>query len=320
MYVLCFFFHFGVAIVNFPLFIFLVLYQNKLSNSLVTGLPYFLITLPYGLSIYNRGNSASFSNVEYYIRNRSPHHLLPFSKDSGMVFNFSTFEWLYGFIQLSTLFVLVIVLRMVFKQNNLLFEMSLVSGVTIFLYLLISYLFPINKFILLHPFRIVSLFTLFSFIFIINLIITNLLNSSVLKSKFLVPLFVLIAVTNLFTKDDMKYYYSNLSEYSGVHAINFVRSQEPSIFITPTKSYKSFWAGFEYRTGIPTYVIEKFTPNNLDGMTLYLERLEAVENFYKGECESLSKLSDFYFVDKVNNNSCGSIVYEEKNFNIYTYP
>ena len=152
-----------------------------------------------------------------------------------------------------------------------------------------------------------------------NLLIDIKVFAHLFSHKFLIPLIILLTF-NLFIKDDLKYYYSNLSEYSGVHAKNYVIKKQPKVFITPTKTYGSYWAGFEYQTKIPTYAIEKFTPNNLNGMVLYLKRIDEINNFYTGECKSLSKLGEFFFVDKDRNNLCGSLVYKEENFNIYSYP
>ena len=310
--------HFAVAIVNFPVFLFILFSKNDLKRIITNGLPFFLITLPFGLTIYKNGNSNNLYNIQYYIQERSPHHLYPFDKESNLILNFSTHEWSDGFFKLLAVFIVVAILGKLISKNFAQ-QLSIFTGCICLFYFLVNYFFPLSKFVLLHPYRIVSLFTLFSIFYLMNLLIDTKMYTRLLSYKLLIPLIILFSI-NLFIKDDLKYYYSNLSEYSGVHAKNYVIKQQPKVFITPTTTYGSYWAGFEYQTKIPTYAIEKFTPNNLNGMALYLKRIEEIDNFYSGECKSLSKLGEFLFVDKDRNNLCGSLVYKEENFNIYSYP
>ena len=66
-----------------------------------------------------------------------------------------------------------------------------------------------------------------------------------------------------------------------------------------------------------TYLIRKYTPNNLSKMDIYLERLDELVRFYDGDCDALNHLPDFLFVDKVEGNTCGELVYSQYNFYIY---
>ena len=82
--------------------------------------------------------------------------------------------------------------------------------------------------------------------------------------------------------DDSKYYYSNLNQYQASETRYLINQKIPPVLIINPYAYTAFWSGFEPDYQIPTYLIRKFTPNNLSKMDIYLERLEELVDFYDG--------------------------------------
>ena len=108
-----------------------------------------------------------------------------------------------------------------------------------------------------------------------------------------------------------------MSEYQAAESKYYIKNKNPEVLIINPYAYIAFWSGFESDYQIPTYLIRKYTPNNLSKMDIYLERLDELVRFYDGDCDALNHLPDFLFVDKVEGNTCGELVYSQYNFYIY---
>lgn len=318
-YTISFLFHFGVSIVNFPIYFYVLLRKFKIKDIFKYGLFYFITLSPFIFSLLKEQGVRNQSNTFYYIVERSPHHLYPFIRENNEVLKFSSQEWSTGLLFFSLVFIVSFLVQKYFRGNqfNDIGSLTIATGLVCIANLLIAYFFTFSRYILLHPFRTFSLFTFFSTIFLIQSGI-----SIFKKYKFeLKPTIYLIifwiAVFPTYFLDDSKYYYSNLSEYQAAESKYYIKNKNPEVLIINPYAYIAFWSGFESDYQIPTYLIRKYTPNNLSKMDIYLERLDELVRFYDGDCDALNHLPDFLFVDKVEGNTCGELVYSEYNFYIY---
>ncbi len=318
-YTISFLFHFGVSIVNFPIYFYVLLRKYKIKDIFKYGLFYIITLSPFIFSLLREQGIKNQNNTIYYIVDRSPHHLYPFIRENSEILKFSSQEWSNGLLFFSLVFIISFLVQMYFRENQFsdIGSLTIFTGLVCLVNLLIAYFFPFSRYILLHPFRTFSLFTFFSTIFLIQSGI-SIFKKYKLKIKPRIYLIIFwIAVFPTYFLDDSKYYYSNLSEYQAAESKYYIQNKNPEVLIINPYAYRAFWSGFESDYQIPTYLIRKYTPNNLSKMDIYLERLDELVRFYDGDCDALNHLPNFLYVDKVESNPCGELVYSEYNFFIY---
>ena len=319
LYTISFLFHFGVSIVNFPIYFYVLLRKFKTKDIFKYGFFYIIALSPFIFSLLREQGVKNESNTFYYIVERSPHHLYPFIRENNEILEFSSQEWSTGLLFFSLVFVISFLVKRYLRENqfNDIGSLTIATGLVCIANLLIAYFFPFSRYILLHPFRTFSVFTFFSTIFLIQSGITifNKYDFELKPKVYLIILWIVIFPT--YFLDDSKYYYSNLSEYQAAESKYYIKNKNPEVLIINPYAYTAFWSGFESDYQIPTYLIRKYTPNNLSKMDIYLERLDELVRFYDGDCDALNHLPDFLYVDKVENNPCGELVYSEYNFYIY---
>jgi hypothetical protein len=315
-----FLFHFGVSIVNFPIY-FYVLYKNfDIKKILKFGILYFISLTPFIYGLIAEQGLKNIKNTTYYISERSPHHLYPFIREDDTIIKFSSPEWSSGIFLFLFIFTLVLIFFGLSRKSevNEVGMLSIISGLICILNLIIVYIDPFSRYVLLHPFRTFSIFTFFSSIYLIQYIF-SLLKEFDLSLKPSINIFIIfVLIFPVYFLDDTKYYYSNLAEYQAAETKYIIKSREPGVLIVnPYGGYRSFWTSFEANYQIPTYLIRKFTPNNLTAMDIYLERLNKLVMFYDGKCGVLDDLPNFLFIDKIEDNPCGNLIYSENNFHLY---
>ena len=318
-YTISFLFHFGVSIVNFPIYFYVLIRKFKIKDIFKYGLFYMATLSPFIYSLLMEQGVKNQTNTLYYIVDRSPHHLYPFIRENNEVLKFSSDEWSSGLLLFSFVFVISFLVQKYFTENqsNLIGSLSVVTGLICIANLLVAYFFPFSRYILLHPFRTFSLFTFFSTIFLVQSG-TSILKKYKLELKPGVYLLIFwIVVFPTYFLDDSKYYYSNLSEYQAAESKYYINNKNPEVLVINPYAYGAFWSGFESDYQIPTYFIRKYTPNNLSKMDIYRERLDELVRFYDGDCDALNHLPEFLFLDKVDVNTCGELVYSQYNFYIY---
>ena len=214
-FTISFLFHFGVSIVNFPIYFYVLLRKFKIKDILKYGLFYFITLSPFIFSLLNEQGVRNQSNTLYYIVERSPHHLYPFIRENNELLKFSSQEWSTGLLFFSIIFIASFLVQKYFRKNqfNDIGSLTIATGLVCVANLLIAYFFPFSRYILLHPFRTFSLFTFFSMIFLIQSG-TSIFKKYTLELKPASYLLIIwIAVFPTYFLDDSKYYYSNLSEY-----------------------------------------------------------------------------------------------------------
>ncbi len=317
-FTISFLFHFGVSIVNFPIYFFVLIKNYEFKKIIKFGLIYFLSLIPFIFSLLSEQGVLNRTNTIYYISERSPHHLYPFLRQKNEILQFSSQDWSFGLLLFCLIFIAVLFVKKYVAVNSFedLAGLTIVSGIICVVNLVVVYLFPFSRYVLLHPFRTFSFFTFFSTIYLVAAF-TTLFIKYINFNNFSLVLIMWFTFFFSYFLDDSKYYYSNLNQYQASETRYLINQKIPPVLIINPYAYTAFWSGFEPDYQIPTYLIRKFTPNNLSKMDIYLERLEELVDFYDGDCKSLDHLSDFIFIDNKGENNCGELIYTENNF--YTY-
>ncbi len=244
------------------------------------------------------------------------YHVAPFEVD-GIVFNeFLLRNWAKGFTNV-TLFSLVSIYLIKLTNN---------SKLKYFLYFFIAY-FP--SAILLHyldsklssPGQLANLF-LFRFdtvfyLIILCLCITTLKNRLDEKLIIIFSLIILIGLVNVYSSKTTKY---NTID-SQVQKTEEVLTKLDPEFILIEPNVELYTGSIELRTGIPTFVSQKYITNSLSNFPIWYEKLELRGRFFQGECKLFFDKNLEYFIGRENNKiKCGELLYPNGDYSIFKIP
>ena len=91
------------------------------------------------------------------------------------------------------------------------------------------------------------------------------------------------------------------------------------ILIEPSKEL--YTGGIELRTGIPTYVSQKYITNSLSNFPNWYEKLELRGRFFQGECDLFYEMNLEYFLGRENNKiKCGELLFPNGDYSIFKVP
>ena len=91
------------------------------------------------------------------------------------------------------------------------------------------------------------------------------------------------------------------------------------ILIEPSKEL--YTGGIELRTGIPTYVSQKYITNSLSNFPEWYEKLELRGRFFQGECSLFFETNLEYFIGRENNlTKCGELFFPNGDYSIFKVP
>ena len=108
MFTISFLFHFGVSIVNFPIYFFVLIKNYEFKKIIKFGLIYFLSLIPFIFSLLSEQGVLNRTNTIYYISERSPHHLYPFLRQKNEILQFSSQDWSFGLLLFCLIFIAVL--------------------------------------------------------------------------------------------------------------------------------------------------------------------------------------------------------------------
>ena len=91
------------------------------------------------------------------------------------------------------------------------------------------------------------------------------------------------------------------------------------ILIEPSKEL--YTGGIELRTGIPTFVSQKYITNSLSNFPEWYEKLELRGRFFQGECSLFFETNLEYFIGRENNlTKCGELFFPNGDYSIFKVP
>jgi len=324
-YSLSIFLHASVAIVSFPVLIFILIKNFKINKILRVGFGYFILCLPFLIYILQSNLFTFYSKdytkelLEYLISFRLPHHLYPFDVGSNNLFNINT-EWIPGFIFMLGITILYII-NLKFSKSKLSIENNLnllvLQSLAVFwLYVAICKIFPISKFVIAYPFRITTSILFLTYIFII--LKHN--NYSFRYKSFLQNCLLVFLV--ILTINNSNIGINNKVEYipQSMELENKLIELEPEILFLPNydiESKNSYLNSIEFRTGIPTYAAYRFNVFFISNIEEWRKRINMLQAFYEGDCDIFDEFKEYYFLDIKSNNDCGNLVYDFEKFYIY---
>ena len=243
-------------------------------------------------------------------------HVAPFEVD-GIVFNdFLLRNWSKGFTN---------ILVFSFVCKYLLTKLSN-SKLKFFMYFFIIY-FPLAIFLhfvdskLSDPGKLASLF-LFRFdtvfyLIILSLLVKTLKNDLDISQTLIFFVIVLVGLINVNTSQAIKYNgFDNQIKKS--EAILIQLNPE---FILIEPNVELYTGSIELRTGIPTYISQKYITNSLSNFPEWYEKLELRGRFFQGECSLFFEMNLEYFIGRENNRTkCGELLYPNGDYSIFKVP
>ena len=324
-YLLTLYFHASVAIVTFPVYIYIQLKKFELKNILTFNFVSFLFSLPLIINLMRQNLFSNISidsdlinsNLINMIKVRAPHHLYPFDKYSDNLISIND-QWIFGIMVMALFLFFLVYLRTKLNTQNELLDISIFISIIFWIYLLIVFVFPFSQFTLLFPFRIGSIFLIFFYLFACSYI-SN-VNKPILNFVSLViSIFVFLQG---FTNVQNDYYFDELNTKVDPEILNFVIKNEIYILLLPlydSGSMKSMLNFIEYETKVPTYATWKFNAYNIRDISIWRERIDKLSNFYDGDCTEFANFSNVYFVGYDKDSNCGSLVFSDGNINIFKF-
>ncbi len=318
-YMFVIYLHLGVA-VNFALpFILYIIFKKQFFNFIKLSLFPILLTLPaliafiftYLESIDPILVTENISSSTYLIKTRLDHHLYPFVFENQNFQNLNPemSSGIYRFILL--MIVYFVILQYKSKLNTPLIEYIVFTNFLILsqaIYLILIYLDPFSKWILIHPLRINS--------FILLLVLIIISRKLEIKNLFINITIVFLLFVNIYSFINNYISEQNTNDMTN-KIYEYLVSVEPDYVLFPTSYSTSYWFDFEYKTGLSGYAHRKFNPFELKHINNWTYRLDRVGKFYEGDCGVFNSLDNIYFIDFDDKNSCGDLVFFDKSFYIF---
>jgi hypothetical protein len=243
-------------------------------------------------------------------------HVAPFEVD-GIVFNdFLLRNWSTGF---TNVLVFSFVCQYLSKKLNN-------SKLKFFMYFFIIY-FPLAIFLhfvdsqLSEPGSLASLF-LFRFdtvfyLIILSLLVKTLKNELDISQIILFFVIVIVGLVNVNASQAIKY---NGFDNQIIKSEAVLIQLDPE-FILIEPNVELYTGSIELRTGIPTYISQKYITNSLSNFPEWYEKLELRGRFFQGECSLFFEMNLEYFIGRENNRiKCGELFYPNGDYSIFKVP
>ena len=315
--------HLAAFVVWLPFIAYIHLKYRKFDEIVKSAIGVFLLSSPllYFLITENFINQGSenlrYDNLEYIIKFYMPFHVYPFSYDASNILKINP-SW-YGNFRNIAIFIITVAIYSIFynKKKTQLFSAIQFTTCVLIFYLMVNYISPINTFILLQPYKIISLLVILSVIFILKE-----LEKLPEDSRFLTYLSIFIFIS-------FSMFNYSLSEIGYKDTRNFTSNEEirekiieisPEVLLLPLYfqgSVQSEFHDLEIRTEIDTYVTYHYFPQSISAISEWQDRILNLEEFYLGRCETFNFIDNYIFLDYSENNKCGVII--EKVGDIFIY-
>ena len=315
--------HLAAFVVWLPFIAYIHLKYRKFHEIVKSAIGVFLLSSPllYFLVRENFINQGSenlrYDSLEYIIKFYMPFHVYPFSYDASNILKINP-SW-YGNFRNIAIFIITVAIYSIFynKKKSKLFSAIQFTTFVLIFYLIVNYISPINYFILLQPYKIISLLVILSVIFILKE-----LEKLPEDSRFLTYLSILIFMSfSMLTYSHSEMGYKDTQNFTSNEELrDKIIEINPDVVLLPLYyqgSVQSDLHDLEVRTEIDTYVTYAFFPQSISVINEWQDRILNLEKFYSGRCEAFNFIDNYIFLDYSPNNKCGILI--EKIDEIYLY-
>ena len=283
---------------------------------------FFTSPLLYTLLVNNYINiteqKIKISSLDYIITKYMRNHVYPFVFEDNKFKNINS-DWNDDFLNIGLFFLLLLIISFLFRfEKNTQLLMVQISAGILLTYLILNFIFPVNSFILLQPYKIITLIAL-----LLNLFLTSEINKRNFKSGFV----LFIILISLFGFNNRIYDFSsnNIKDQnfnSSIVLQNMIIDTNTSVVVLPlydNGSVQSELLDLEIKLGIDSYVSFKYFPQTIKDTAQWIERIDLIKRFYDGECQVLSFLDDFIFIYDQDTHPCGEFLSKENSNNIFKF-
>ena len=316
------YFQMAAFLIWLPFIGFIYLSLKNFKEILLAALSVLFLSLPLIIRLINDNFGSSLTveernnNLQFIISDYLSNHNYPFIFENNQFQNINP-DWIDDFRNI-VLFLLIIVFLSFskkYKLKEILGSLQIVSSVLI-IYILFNFLFPINSFILLQPYKIISLLSIIFILYFVLLVDKKHISQSIVSVFLIINLLSYGIFIYEISNENFSYRPSfRTSELLKENILEL----EPVTLILPLyeqNSVQSELLDIEVSTNINTYVAYKYFPTTIKDTQLWQNRITNLRNFYNGDCDALKELKTFYFID-FSENDCGTIVYELENYIIF---
>ena len=243
-------------------------------------------------------------------------HVAPFEVD-GIVFNdFLIRNWANGFtnIFVFTFISLYLTRNTQNKKLNYILNFFIIYFPTsIFLHYFDSKLSNPGNLASLFLFRHDTVF----YLLILCVLIKKLKDNLEISRVIIFSSLILFCLINIYMSKANKY--STIDEQVQKTEKILMEINPEFILIEPSKEL--YTGGIELRTGIPTYVSQKYITNSLSNFPNWYEKLELRGRFFQGECDLFYDMNLEYFLGRENNKiKCGELLFPNGDYSIFKVP
>ena len=322
-FVISVYFHLAAFIIWLPFIGFLFIKKVQFKKIIQSGLTVFIATSPLQYSLL-KSNFIDLNNellrnenLRFIIKSFMPFHVYPFQYQNGSFQGINP-SWNNNFRNIFIFVLLVLIYSLFFnKDKKSFFQYIQFSTTLLLIYLIINILSPINSFILLQPYKIISLLAILSVTFI--LIILNQLD---LKNNLLnyFGIFVLISFSILSYTNVRNGYENERIFISSTELRDEIVKINPQVILLPLYNQgtvQSNLSDIEIKTQIDTYVTYHFFPQSISSTQEWKERINNLEQFYEGDCEVFNFIDSYIFLDFNDKNECGTLIKKVNETYIY---
>lgn len=323
LFAVAIYFHLAAFVIWLPFIAYVHLKYRKFDEVVKSSITVFLLSSPllYLLITENFIDYGSkdlrYDNLEYLIKDYLPFHVYPFSYHASNILKINP-SW-YGNFRNIAIFIITVGIYSIFynKKKSKLFSAIQFTTFVLIFYLIVNYISPINYFILLQPYKIISLLVILSVIFILKE-----LEKLPEDSRFLTYLSILIFMSfSMLTYSHSEMGYKDTQNFTSNEELrDKIIEINPDVVLLPLYyqgSVQSDLHDLEVRTEIDTYVTYAFFPQSISVISEWQDRILNLEKFYSGRCEAFNFIDNYIFLDYSPNNKCGILI--EKIDEIYLY-
>ena len=322
-FIISVYFHLAAFVIWLPFIAYIFICKINLSQIIKSALIVLFSTSPLIFTLFKTNfidfndKNLRYQNLEYIIKDFMPFHVYPFVDVGGSILNINPM-WRNNFTNILIFVSLVIIYSLFFnKKKDDFFQLIQFTTIVLIIYLLINFVSPINSFILLQPYKIISLLALLTVVFILKSL-NNLPSNNIFLGFF--GILVLISFFNINYSISNTSYQDEKSFVSSLELRERIEELNPKVVLTPLYfqgSVQSNLSDVEIKTEIDTYVTYHYFPQSIAATQEWKNRIKNLENFYQGDCRVFDFLDNYIFLDYKNNNECGTLLDNVNDIYIY---
>ena len=322
-FVISVYFHLAAFVIWLPFIGFLFIKNVKLKQIIQSGLVVFISTSPLQYALLKTNfidlNSQVLrnDNLKFIIKSFMPFHVYPFEYENGSFVGINP-SWNSNFRNIFIFIGLVLIYSLFFNKNKkTFFQYIQFSTIVLITYLIFNIISPVNSFILLQPYKIISLLVILSVT-----MIAILLNELDLKDKFLnyLGIYILISFSILIYTIESNGYVNERIFTSDTELRDELIKISPEVVLLPLYNQGTVQSNLhdiEIKTQIDTYVTYHFFPQSISSTQEWKERIENLKQFYEGRCEVFNFIDNYIFLDFTGDNQCGTLIKKVNDTYIY---